>query len=372
MYTDELKEITVPISSIFLDPNNPRFWSERSGRAVSEARISDEKVQATAMETINRFGIEELRYSILRNGFLPLDRIVVRQIRGTSDQYVVVEGNRRLAALLTLRQQIRDDLIDEEGITEEYLERLLRDTQQLKVLLYDGTEDKDISWLLQGIRHISGIRNWEPAQRAKLVAEQVDDKGLSFTSAGQQFGLTAKAVGRLYRAYKALQQMRDDDEYSGKAKNEYFSLFEGAISNQVVKNWLGWDDRTFRFLEINNLRQFYAWISPDEERENKRRIHDPDHVKHLAYLIAGNHTALINRIDQYDVEIDNALYEARSSAQSVDWAGSIATATAMIRAIPSDVIRENPQDFVNKIQDALQILSDLAKMAEAVGAQTTS
>lgn len=366
MYTDELKEADVRIENIFLDPNNPRFWSERSGRAIAEAKITDPKVQATALNSISKYGVEELRFSILRNGFLPLDRIVVRAIKGSEHNFVVVEGNRRLAALLTLRQQISDDLIDEEDITDEYLARLVRDTNTLHVLQYEGTLSADISWLLQGIRHISGIRQWDAAQRAKLVAEQVDDKGMTFTSAGQQFGLTARAVGRYYRAYKALQQMRDDDEHGGKAKNEYFSLFEAAVSNKVVREWLGWDDGSYRFLNIDNARQFYSWIAPDDERDNKRRIHDPDHVKHLAYLLAGHHSALINRIDQYDIDIENALYDARNASQSVDWAGSISSAIATIRAIPSDVIREHPTEFLEQLKEAMQVLSSFARMAEAV------
>ena len=55
---------------------------------------------------IRGHGVTELQYSILRNGFLPLDRIVVRPISGSNGKYVVVEGTRRLAALRFLRQQI--------------------------------------------------------------------------------------------------------------------------------------------------------------------------------------------------------------------------------------------------------------------------
>ena len=247
MYTNQLDEAELAFEQIFLDPNNPRFWAEKATREVPDKRITDEKVQATALTNIMSYGVRELRDSILRNGFLPLDRIVVRPIEENSDKYVIVEGNRRFAALIVLRQEIQDDTVDEDGIDEDYLEKLHNDTDKLDILIYTGGQTHDISWLLQGIRHISGIRNWSPAQRARLVAEQVDEKGLGFRAAGQTFGLSAQAVGRLYRAYKALEQMRDDDEFSSKARNDYFTLFEEAIRNKDVRERMGWSNDNFKF-----------------------------------------------------------------------------------------------------------------------------
>jgi len=166
MYVDQLEEQRISVENLFLDPNNPRFWTERTTKDVPDAKIPDDKVQTTTFSAINQHGVEELRDSILRNGFLPLDRIVVRPIAGHDGKYVVVEGNRRLAALKSLRQQIADDLISEENISADYLENLKESTDVLEVLVYTGTDTADIAWRLQGIRHISGIRDWQPAQRA--------------------------------------------------------------------------------------------------------------------------------------------------------------------------------------------------------------
>ena len=70
------------------------------------------------------------------------------------------------------------------------------------------------------------------------MAEQIDQHNLRFREAGQKFGLSAQAIGRLYRAYKALEQMRQDDEFQSKARNNYFTLFEEAYRNIDVRNWL--------------------------------------------------------------------------------------------------------------------------------------
>ena len=99
---------------------------------------------------------------------------------------------------------------------------------------------------------------------------------MNFKQAGQKFGLTAIAVGRLYRARKALEQMKRDTEYGTKAKNEYFTLFEEVLGKASVKKWLGLNADDNEFTNTTELQQFYSWISPDDDDPAKRRrIHDP-------------------------------------------------------------------------------------------------
>ena len=38
MYADDLSELDVSIDDLFLDPNNPRFWTERRTRGVPDPR----------------------------------------------------------------------------------------------------------------------------------------------------------------------------------------------------------------------------------------------------------------------------------------------------------------------------------------------
>lgn len=367
MYIDDLKEVNVQVDDVFLDPNNPRFWSEHSGKETVDKKIVEPKIQDLALERMKKYGIKELRDSILRNGFLPLDRIVVRPITGFEGKYVVVEGNRRLSALKLLRDQIENDLIDEEGIDEDYIERLDENTKTLNVLVYEGSETHDIAWLLQGVRHIGGIRDWQPAQRAKLIADQISGLGLGYKQAGQQFGLTAQAVGRLYRAYKALEQMRSDEEYQDLAKNEYFSLFEETIRRPVLKDWLGWSDSEFLFQNTDNLHQFYSWISPDPDHpETNRRIHDPKQIKHLAALVGANSKNLLAKIDDHELSIDAAFDRLNSTPQSFDWAEALGKAEEILSSIPISTLSEDSEEYISRVSQLITSLEKNIKMAEAV------
>lgn len=369
MYNDELEPISVKISELYLDPNNPRLWGKEVNRKTSEAKITDETHQIRTLQYIKEYGVDDLVNSILRNGFLPLDRIVVRKIPNEDSSYVVVEGNRRLAALRLLRQRIEESMVDEEGIEEDYLHTLYESTNIIDVLLYKG-EDVDISWMLQGIRHISGIRDWAPAQQAKLVVDRVDNHGLSYTQAGQEFGISAQKVGKLYRTYKALIQMREDDEFSAKAKNNYFTLFEQATSNKNIKEWLEWDNQQNKFINENNLKTFYSWITPDEDApdgiENDRRIHDPRHVKSLGVVVASENHSLIEKIDNWNIDIEKAYNKAAGIDLVGDWRILIEDISNIIESIPSSAITTSPQEFIDSLDEIYKSLGKLKSMANAL------
>ena len=354
MYTEKLEEKKIKISQIYLDPNNPRFWKDTSSREIPDSRITQTKIQAVAQKSIEAYGIRELRDSILRNGFLCLDRIVVRPIERKRNSFVIVEGNRRFAALTKLREEIQDGTVNEDGVDEDYVETLRRDTDRIDVLIYRGDDTHDISWLLQGIRHIGGIRPWAPAQRARLVVEQIDNHGLTFKSAGQTFGLTAQQVGRLYRAYKGLEQMKEDGEFSGKAQNDYFTLFEEAYRNKHVRNWLGWNNAEYKYEDEDNLRQFYSWISEDEERSNSRRIHDPRQIKTLGALVEGEHSELMNQVDEYEIDMEQVKAVISDVDNLPDWRRRLDRARKLIAELPQEAMFEEPDEFLEKLDVILE------------------
>ena len=366
MYTDDLQPCEIPTDDIFLDPNNPRFYTEKSTVDIPDSKISNERVQLKASEEISKYGIQELRNSILRNGFLPLDRIVVRPIEDTDSQFVVVEGNRRLAALKSLRSDIEQGIVAEENISEDYLDQLYDSTDQLQVLVYEGEIGHDISWILQGVRHISGIRDWKPAQRARLVVDQIEGQDLSFSEAGKKFGLTAQAVGRYFRSFKALEQMREDEEFKDKALNEYFSLFEDAIRNREVKAWLGWDDEDHCFKNEDSLKQFYSWIVPDEENDGARRIHDPKQIKKLGVLVGDKqHQDILNQFDDFDLTIEQAA-DAAEKAPTYDWKTAIRKAIAQIGGIPHGAIVDEREAVLGEVAKLEKSIENLKAMADAL------
>lgn len=368
MYTDELKSRTVAVSQIFLDPNNPRFWNEAHTSRVPDEKVTLPPVQEQTGAEIDNHGTQELYGSILRSGFLLLDRIVVRPLRGETDKYVIVEGNRRFRALSKLRSDIAAErAFGADDLENDALQELLARTVEIEVLVYEGSDTEDISWIFQGIRHISGIRSWPPTQRAKLVADQIDQHNKSYTTAGQQFGLSGIAVGRLYRAHRALRQMELDDEFKGRVKNDYFSLFDEALKNATMRDWLDWSETARRFQNINNVKRFYGWITPDEDHSGRRRIHDPHQIKDVAYLIENGHKTLLGEFEDFVLSIADARKSATADDhKDNDWRQSMRGTEVLLGELPQSAMADDAEEFLGYLRRLAQIVAERIEMVEAV------
>src|SRR5262245_26560725 len=91
-----LTPISLPLSSIFLDPNNPRFVTS-NWTHVPNDEIDSEAIQDLVRQhLVDQAGVEKLKMNMEVNGYLPVDRVIVREFK--PGRYVVLEGNRRICA----------------------------------------------------------------------------------------------------------------------------------------------------------------------------------------------------------------------------------------------------------------------------------
>ncbi len=164
---NSLSSLKVTLDDLLLDPNNPRFSELGEGFSdIPESRFADDKVQKNAFEKMRNaaFDVAELRDTIKTLGFLPMDRIVVRRVKAAEKtKYVVIEGNRRITAIKWL-MQLHD--IGKETFTEGELDNL---TNLECLVLDDSIAPAAASLILPGLRHVSGIKEWGPYQKAKAI-----------------------------------------------------------------------------------------------------------------------------------------------------------------------------------------------------------
>ena len=198
----DLVPITIPLEFIFLDPNNPRFVGPK-WQAIQDADIDNETTQENARVLLVRdYGVEKLRMNMEVNGYLPMDRVVVRKFK--EEKYVVLEGNRRICAA----KMIAPIGTDGAQVAQEVLDSV----REIPCLEYVGTE-ADAAWIFQGLRHITGISEWSAYNKAKLLVEQMEREHLGLTEAGKRFGLSAFGAGQWVRGYYAFKQAREDSDY---------------------------------------------------------------------------------------------------------------------------------------------------------------
>ncbi len=132
--------LNVSPDKLILDPNNYRFHDLPGYRAVAQrTRYAEEGVQAKALsylEDTESFDLETLKDSIRSNGFVPLDQIVVEKLSGDGVEtlYLVIEGNRRAAAV--------KKLIADHKAGGEIPESTLETLNTLPVLRIEGTDQE--------------------------------------------------------------------------------------------------------------------------------------------------------------------------------------------------------------------------------------
>lgn len=183
----ELFSRDISIANIFLDPNNPRFLSMEWDFIVDD-RISDPSIQKEIeLKLIHEFGVNRLVMNMEINGYLPIDRVIVREFR--DDQFVVLEGNRRICAAKQLKRNFEENpsLFDSEEIFES--------VKTIPCLVYTGS-NQQASWIFQGLRHIMDVEDWSAFNKARLLVTLMDEEELNLTQVGKRFGLTAFGAGQ--------------------------------------------------------------------------------------------------------------------------------------------------------------------------------
>lgn len=355
----DFQEMEMELDSIFLDPNNPRF-SEK-GKIITENRITDEKVQETAMDDINEYDVSDLIDSIKTVGFLTIDKIVVRPIKSTGDKYVVVEGNRRVAAL----KQIKEGYLNGELLLRE---DILKSILKFNVLVYTGKEES-ISWIIQGIRHISGVKNWKPYQQVKLLSSLIDEKGIDISEASRAIGIGSTVATRLLRSYNGYKQSLDDDEFGSLVTPDTFSFFQDGIFNKrdsPLQLWLEWDDSQKLFKNEERLKKFLKWILVKNDK-GEYRISSALDTRNILSKAISEYPELFKKFEMSeDQTLSNLQYQIwkieEEPKEIDDWLSSLKYLANNLEAFPILKVKSHP----DKIAETRELTNNLKRIAEEI------
>lgn len=342
-----LTPITVDLDDLLLDPNNPRF-SELGEElnAVAESRFADAKVQANTFDKMRdqRFDVNELRDTIKTLGFLPMDRIVVRPWKVASEpaKYVVIEGNRRVTALRWLIQ------LHENG-KETFGEERLANLQRIECLVLDVTlAPSSTSLVLPGLRHVSGIKEWGPYQKAKTV-HALRKSNMSAQEAAQSLGPSTRAANNAYRCFLALENMKANEEFGEATEPRMYSYFEEIFKRPDVKTWLDWSDDAEAFTNAERINEFYGWIVPSgEDNSGKPKLPEAKDVRDLARVVSDDNALSVLRGPDGTLSRALARYEVDHPE---DWYPKVMAATAALKTLTPDMLRSMDPPTLAALED---------------------
>ena len=174
------------VDDLNLDPRNPRLGRFEVAKGLSQQQVLD---------ILKTWSLFELAQSIARHGFWPQEALLVVEepIDGVSS-WVVVEGNRRLAAVKLLLAA-RDGSAPSaswaalvQGTEAEVLDSLV----SLPCITADNRQDADA---FLGFRHVTGIKEWHPAEKAEFISYLVRERGMSYKDVAATIGSKEKVVG---------------------------------------------------------------------------------------------------------------------------------------------------------------------------------
>lgn len=271
----ELIARSVSLDDLLLDPNNYRFRDLRGWKEVHEGRYHEQRVQGRAdllLRETSMFELSELKNSIATNGLVPLEQIVVRVYEADPSKFVVVEGNRRIAAIRWLLEEHEGGVVSLSGEEQKEL-------RALNVLLLDTSQpgNAHASEVLMAIRHVSGVKQWGAYQQASLIVKLKDQEAATFKSVAERLGMSPQEVARRYRAAMALKQMEVDDEYREYAEPRMYAIFHETVAQPTVRDWLRWDEHSSCFTNLENLHHFYSLISGTDDHPAK--ITSYEHIR---------------------------------------------------------------------------------------------
>jgi hypothetical protein len=281
----DLIPIDIPLPEIFLDPNNPRFVTS-NWQNVPDSDVPLEAVQEGARaRLVQGYGIDKLKMSMEVNGYLPIDRVIVRAL--SKGGYVVLEGNRRICAAKLV------GAVDSEG--KDVPAEIRSTFAIIPCLKYIG-QDTEAAWVFQGLRHISGIVEWSAYNKAKLLVEQMESDSLTLGEVGRRFGLSPFGAGQWVRGFYAFKQARQESDYIAEVDERSYLFFQELFSRSSIKvrEWLEWNEEDQKFNNALNFNEFVGWIYPKPDGNEsdaalgdfeKRRLLRRDDIRALAELI---------------------------------------------------------------------------------------
>jgi hypothetical protein len=254
------------IETLRFDPENPRLGGAARGKNHDEIRKYLEGEPHYALELVG---------SIVENGFLPYEPLIVREENG---EYFVIEGNRRLAAVLSILSQ-----------PEKYSPETIRGLKEIPVLVFpDGGQRGESEEVLRylGVKHLFGFRDWPPVSKAMFLDKRVGSKK-DLSQVLRELNITRQEAARYLIPYRLTKAAKD---IFRKVNNEDFWSLAESFGRRKIKIYiqLDVDNRTMRikYFDPTKLRYLTQFLYG-----KKRRVTDTRQLSALSRVLGSPEAA---------------------------------------------------------------------------------
>ena len=307
----------VPVEWLRLDRLNPRLIGQEEG-------ASDESIIARLYRGAE---INELLQSMSANGYLDIEPLVVVQ-DSVDRNLIVLEGNRRIAALRLLREpKLVGRVASLEGLRIKIpaVDANLRSTFD-EVSVYP-VESRDRARSFIGFKHINGPAKWDAYAKARFAADWYKtgrNDGVNLENIARSIGDRHDTIKRMVSAIYVLEQAENAGVFQVQNRNTRkfnFSHLYTALSRSQYMDYLGLG-KTWATYDpspnpvpterVDELQKVLVWIFGSKSKDELPVVQsqNPD-IKRLGEVLAHAEA-------RHVLETTHDLDEAHESTEAVD------------------------------------------------------
>lgn len=313
---DKLKHKAVQyinIEDLELDVENPRFGEDSSS--------SDTQVDVLN-NIVKNYGVTDVISSIAVNGYFSAEPMVVR--KNNNKKFTVMEGNRRLAACLILKND--DRARDQVNLHQQYIDKYnshgCPKIDPVPAIVFeddDGVDKKSlISYL--GVRHIVSTKDWDSYAKAAWISRTIKEGDMSVSDISTMIGDRNSTIKRLLSGYNFIKQMesagkynKDDSVKKGRGSNTSypFSWVYTLLSYKSIQDFVGLSDNPtdpnpIDEKKLDNAELLMTAMFGNKNKGQNSQVKDSRNLGVLAEIVASPEKVILLKQGK-DVEDINDL-----------------------------------------------------------------
>lgn len=373
------------IKNFFLDPNNYRFIDKKDYIHVQVTDYTQDRIQKRTQAWIEgekKSNIKDLLSSIKANGFLTSEKIVVTEF--APNQFLVIEGNRRMATLKALLQDYNNHL--DIGRLDPKVFSSLKSF--IDVIAPENLEeDSQHHLLMMGLQHIGGKKKWPAVNQARLVHDYLlpyfgtNEFNNKHRELYESLGIGKQKLNTMHRTYQMVKIYQESD-FGDQFENNMYAIFEEVMRAPIIKNWLHWNETHFQFNGDINLDRFFSWISDYEFiGDTESEDYDEDQINIREKIITKSAEIRDLKLFISNEQALNVMEETQSVARALIESGAneqhhIETHMSKLNKSLEELLRykdvmdfEQQQRFKDKLLQAKEVLPSNARL-DLSGVQT--
>lgn len=256
----------------------------------------------------DEMAVEELVLSIAASGFLTYEPLIVIKEKGKN---IVIEGNRRLAAVIAILTIGYLEKNASTNITEVSTE-VKEGIKELPVIY---AADRKAAWRFIGFKHVNGAAKWGSYAKAQYIADIHNTYAIPLNDIALQIGDEHGTVQRLYRALMVIEQAERVKEFNRndiKTSRLYFSHLYTGLDYRGLREFLGIKESELESKDPvppgkhKELGELLRWMygSKTREQDNLIKSQNP-HLSQLNIVLQDKEAiAALRRNEPLDVAFE--------------------------------------------------------------------